>query len=125
MTLANKIKTFSASCETFDSLSTFLDQIEKDPTAFHAVIVDRHLRGENAVRDRFVDTCKYLGFNGLVVLYSCDPSDPQNKNAKHGFDLLLPKDQDVDWEWVIREMRKEAIFDVTISDPHKIAMSRS
>jgi len=106
ITLANKLKTFGAHCETFDSLSNFLDQVEKDPSIFSAVIVDRHLRGENAVRDRFPDSCKYLGFKGLVILYSCDPSDPENKNAKHGFDLLLPKDGDIDWEWVMQKIKK-------------------
>jgi signal transduction histidine kinase len=107
MTLANQLKKLNVNCETFDSLASFLDQIEKDPIAFHAVIVDRHLRGENAVRDRFPDSCKYLGFKGSVILYSCDPSETHNPKAKHGFDLLLPKDDEVDWHWVVQEVKKK------------------
>jgi hypothetical protein len=109
ITLSTHLKALGVVCETFDSIKSFLDRIEKDVSAFQVVIVDRILRGENAVQDRFPDTCRYLGFTGTLILYSCDSSSFQNPNANHGFDWVIPKDEKVDWNKVLMRIKERIV----------------
>lgn len=102
--LANKLEALGASVLLYDSLKDFLNELEKNSSFCQIVIVDRHLRGEHAVRDRFPDACRFYGFKGKLILYSCDPSDINHPRAKHSFDLFLIKDEPIDWEKILSQM---------------------
>jgi hypothetical protein len=91
-----------AIAQGFPSIALFLDRLSQDASAFDMIIVDRHLRGENAVKDRFPDSCRYYGYNGSIILLSCDASPLENDQAQSGFDLVLSKTNDTDWGRIIK-----------------------
>lgn len=94
-----------AIAQGFPSIAGFLDHLSQDANAFDIIIVDRHLRGENAVKDRFPDACRYYGYNGSIILLSCDVSPLGNDHAQSGFDLVLSKTNNTDWANIIKNKR--------------------
>ena len=82
--------------KTFSCFDDFLEVIEgEDRDPFDLVIVDRLVGDEDAVRDRFVESCRNYGFNGAIILYSNYISSSEGSES---FEGVLRKGDLVNWE---------------------------
>lgn len=99
--LCYEIKKLGFSVDAFSDMDSFFDYFEQEYSKVSVVVVDRHLRGFDAVRDRFADACRHYGYQGRIVLYTGDMSPSINKEADYQFDLVLHKDEQIDWKSIL------------------------
>ena len=99
--LCSEIEVLGFKAESYSDIDAFFNELENSFDSIDTIIVDRHLRGFDAVRDRFVDACRHYGYKGKVFLYTGDMSPAINRNAVNHFDLVLQKDEKVEWKKIL------------------------
>lgn len=87
--------------KSFSDPHRFLDELDQDIESFKVIVIDRHLKGFDAVRERFCDACRHSGFKGGIVLYTGDLSPAENRHATHLFNKVVHKGDEVDWQKVL------------------------
>ena len=104
--IASEIRKSGLAVEEFSSAASFFDYFERHWPDVLLIIVDRHLSGFDAVRDRFVDACRHFDYQGPIILYTGDLSPSHNKNAQNSFSEILFKGPSIDWQKVINKHMK-------------------
>ena len=101
--LESEINSDEYQCEIFSDFSTFFDSLDQNPSRYDAVIVDRLVGSEDAVRHRFPVSCIQSGYNGPIFLYTNHSNNGSNQNDLKGFDCVLKKGDLIDWSKLLFE----------------------
>ena len=95
--LENDISSEKHECFLYSDFYSFLDKLAEDPTSFDVVIVDRIIGNEDAVDHRFPESCRQMGYKGLIYLYTNFCPSKSNFDPSIDFDGMFKKGQRINW----------------------------
>ena len=101
--IENEISSKEYSCKMFSDFSSFFDSLDQNPTNYDAVIVDRLVGSEDAIKHRFPESCRQSGYKGPIFLYTNYSSLGFLSSELNGFDLILKKGDLIDWQKLLSE----------------------
>lgn len=96
--LEMKVSQIGRTCELFSNAEDFFKILEKNPSKFTDIIVDRFIGKDDMVSRNFPSSCEYYNFTGKIILYSNSTEGSEFGQMEKPFDHIINKGSDVSWE---------------------------